>query len=348
MAAIDTGRGRPRLSQIVLDNAGIAGPRRHPLRLTGIPRQGRHPAGMRGIAHGRIRGMQRRRNGLNFLQGMAIVQVHLSEIGPDGNAMGVRGGGTPADRRDIIIGMIDRDQMLNVARRGIPQIHGLGQGHGQDIVLRPTNQVQIIIIDNVGGIQNAQGRRRNLAPHTLAAAVGATRHPLATHVVVDPGIVIGPSLNCGDGASQFELPQGIVAKGIDEGRRWESHVLAPTGGRPHTICTQRALSSSMSLARPNGQQSNGMSGLGQLMEGNIAQGTEQASFVFLLQGGFLRNRWGWWWLRGRRRRLCGVRVVLVCRRGQEGPSTQFHIQASPRGNKAIVRFDASGRVQGGQ
>ena len=67
MAAIDTGGGGPRLSQIVLDNAGIAGPRRHPLRLTGIPRQGRHAAGMRGIAHGRIRGMQRRRNGLNLL-----------------------------------------------------------------------------------------------------------------------------------------------------------------------------------------------------------------------------------------------------------------------------------------
>ena len=284
---------------------------------------------------------------------MAIVQVDLSEIGSDGNAMGVRGGGTPADGRNVIVGMINRNQMLNVPRRGIPQVDGLGQGHGQDVVLRPTNQIQVIIIDNVGGIQNAQGRRGNLAPHTLATTVGATRHPLATHVVVDPGIVIGPSLNCGDGASQFELPQGIMAKGINEGRRcscgcWGSHIFAPTGGRPQTIHAKTSSSSwCLLLARPNGQQSNGMSGLGQLMEGNIAQGTEQASFVFLLQGCFLRNGWGWWRLRGRRG-LLGVRLVLVCRRGQEGPSTQFHIQASPRGNKAIVRFDASGRVQGGQ
>ncbi len=46
-------------------------------------------------------------------------------------------------RRDVVLLALALHQLLDVARRGVPQVHLLVQRHADQVVLRPVQQVQV-------------------------------------------------------------------------------------------------------------------------------------------------------------------------------------------------------------
>jgi hypothetical protein len=56
--------------------------------------------------------------------------------------------------------------LFDIPSNGIPEVYSLSQAHSKNIVLTPIQQVKIVIVNNIGGIENFFGELRD-APDCL-------------------------------------------------------------------------------------------------------------------------------------------------------------------------------------
>jgi hypothetical protein len=61
--------------------------------------------------------------------------------------------------------------LLDLSADGIPQIDSLGEAHCQDVVLAPVKQVQVVVVNQVGSVQDLLRKLRD-APQALLLLLG--------------------------------------------------------------------------------------------------------------------------------------------------------------------------------
>ena len=86
-----------------------------------------------------------------------VVDEHVSEGVADGQKPAP---GIELHRADQIVG-VQLEQVLDVAVGGVPQVHAGLEGHGQAVRGAPIDQAQVIIVDDVGRVQNSLGNLAN-------------------------------------------------------------------------------------------------------------------------------------------------------------------------------------------
>jgi hypothetical protein len=84
----------------------------------------------------------------------------------------------PRERRDAVVGRLHRAELGDGGRRRVPQVHGAAERDGEHVVRAPVHQVQVVVVEQLGRVENALGRRRDVSRHLLAlrtAVGGAVR-----------------------------------------------------------------------------------------------------------------------------------------------------------------------------
>lgn len=106
-----------------------------------IPRESADPSGVR--AHLADAG-----------HAVGVPNLDLVAVGADGNVVAV---GHPCDGGDAIVDIGGLAKLSDVARFGVPQIHGLPKGDGQDVVGAPVEQVEVVVLEQGGGVEDLGG-----------------------------------------------------------------------------------------------------------------------------------------------------------------------------------------------
>ena len=136
-----------------------------------------------------------------------LALVHVPELdtgravgGADGDVGGVEG--NPGNGGDGLA-FFHFHQLLDVAGGGVPQVHTLVQGDGEDVVLGPVEEVEVVVVLHFGGVEDALGEGRDVAE------VGA--------VLLVGNFVVGVQNGTRDGRRNFFGDGGLGLEGKDLG-----------------------------------------------------------------------------------------------------------------------------------
>ena len=94
-------------------------------------------------------------------------------------------------------------QLLDLAGGRVPQVHALVKRDSEDVVLRPVEEVEVVIVLQLGGIEDSLGKGRNVAEVLAVLLVG--------------NLVVGVKDRAGDGGRNFLGSGGLGLEGEDLG-----------------------------------------------------------------------------------------------------------------------------------
>lgn len=103
----------------------------------------------------------------DLLTGFGIPKLDGTVVRPNGDVVSVSFGIGPADTGNIVFRSIEGEQMLDATGGGIPQIQALPKRHGQDVVLAPTNEIEVVVVDQLGSVKDAGGIGRYATTNLL-------------------------------------------------------------------------------------------------------------------------------------------------------------------------------------
>jgi hypothetical protein len=66
---------------------------------------------------------------------------------------------SPGDARHVVVAALSAGlhELVDGARGRIPQVDRVGEGDGQGVAGGPVQQVQVVVVDELGGVQDALG-----------------------------------------------------------------------------------------------------------------------------------------------------------------------------------------------
>jgi hypothetical protein len=147
--------------------------------------------------------------------------MHDGIVGPDGNVVTHTGNGTPAHTGHVIRTVLDCNQVLDFSRSSIPQIHTLRERDGENVVFSPANQVEVVVVDNVGRVQNTEWSAGNLAEYFLWRRTVGGRVEVGLAEFHGPSVVIErifrkrrPAAVWGGRGSVVEPPKAKQTRGF--------------------------------------------------------------------------------------------------------------------------------------
>mmetsp|Transcript_26814 Transcript_26814/g.77329 ORF Transcript_26814/g.77329 Transcript_26814/m.77329 type:complete len:409 (+) Transcript_26814:1431-2657(+) len=162
---------------VVVDNDGVASTRGQNV---SVPRQTSHALGM--AVHG-----------TELLASLDIPQLSAATGRADGNVSATLL--DPRDGGDVgVVPTLEGAELLDIAGTGIPEVDGLVQSNGQDVGIVPRQEVEVVIVEEVGSVEDAAGCRGDLTAHELGGLAlidhGGTRGGVQDLEVVD-GVALG-------------------------------------------------------------------------------------------------------------------------------------------------------------
>ena len=83
-------------------------------------------------------------------------------------------GGSERDPRDRghHLTFLNFHQLLDLASGSVPQVDALVKSNSKDVVLRPVEEVEVVIVLHLGGIENTFGKGRDVAEVLAVLLVG--------------------------------------------------------------------------------------------------------------------------------------------------------------------------------
>ncbi len=150
-------------AHVVVHDGGVARARGEHV---AVPGQGAHAG--RVAAHGAHLPLGRHVPQLRLRRGRADRQVRARVLDP-------RHGG------DVVVGVGHRHELGDVAGGGVPQVQRLREGDGQHVGGAPVHDVEVVVVEQVGRVQDALGRRGDVpvAPEGARPAPRGARAVLA-------------------------------------------------------------------------------------------------------------------------------------------------------------------------
>ena len=114
-------------------------------------------------------------------------------------------GGSERDPRDRghHLTFLDFHQLLDLASRRVPQVDTLVKGHSEDVVLRPVEEVEVVVVLHLRGIENALRKGRDVAEVLTVLLVG--------------NLVVGVENGAGDRRRDVLGGRGLGLEGKDLG-----------------------------------------------------------------------------------------------------------------------------------
>ena len=74
----------------------------------------------------------------------------------------------PGDGGDVgVVPTLEGAELLDITSTGIPKVDGLIQSDGQDVGIVPRQEVEVVIVEEVGSVEDAAGCRGDLTAHEL-------------------------------------------------------------------------------------------------------------------------------------------------------------------------------------
>ena len=164
-------------ADVVVDDDGVASTRGQNV---AVPGQTSHALGM--AVHG-----------TELLAGLDVPQLSAAAGRADGNVSATLL--DPRDGGDVgVVPTLEGAELLDIAGAGIPEVHGLVQSNGQDVGIVPRQEVEVVIVEEVGSVEDAAGRRGDLTAHELGGLAlvdhGGARRGVQDLEVVD-GVALG-------------------------------------------------------------------------------------------------------------------------------------------------------------
>mmetsp|Transcript_29262 Transcript_29262/g.68542 ORF Transcript_29262/g.68542 Transcript_29262/m.68542 type:complete len:440 (-) Transcript_29262:250-1569(-) len=165
-------------ADVVVDDDGVASTRGQNV---AVPGQTSHALGM--AVHG-----------TELLAGLDVPQLSAAAGRADGNVSATLL--DPRDGGDVgVVPTLEGAELLDIAGAGIPEVHGLVQSNGQDVGIVPRQEVEVVIVEEVGSVEDAAGRRGDLTAHELGG-LALVDHGGARRGVQDLEVVDGVALGC--------------------------------------------------------------------------------------------------------------------------------------------------------
>jgi len=224
MPALSDLRRVPNVQEVIITARSELRTIRGPLQADNFLRVGVLPPGKEGILGANIavdNGMVAGPRGQNVLvpsqspntismiieapQFLALVDVpklntRVTIRGTDGDVGG--GKGNPGNGGDGVT-FSDLHQLVDLTGGGVPEVDTLVEGDGEDVVLRPVQEIKVVIILHLRGIENALGERGDVAEVVAVLLVG--------------DFVVGVKDGAGDGGRGFFGDRGFGFEGEDLG-----------------------------------------------------------------------------------------------------------------------------------
>ena len=89
---------------------------------------------------------------LNFSELVGVPEVELLIRCADGQHVSVAF--HPRDRCHYVVVVLSVEQLLDLARLRVPEVDGLRQAHGEDVARAPIKKVQVVVVDQVRGVED--------------------------------------------------------------------------------------------------------------------------------------------------------------------------------------------------
>ncbi|KAL7547013.1 hypothetical protein ACHAWF_010326 [Thalassiosira exigua] len=164
--------------------------------------------------------------------GGRVPQLDDVVVRPHGDVVAVPLVPDPRDARDEVRLLPEREQVADVPRVGLPEVHALPQRHGQDVGLAPAHEVEVVVVHQLGGVEDPGGGFGDPTPDAL----GRRAQPLLGlgEGVDEPGR--GPRASAAGGAAgvgcgAVQDVKLVVGEGVHRRR----------GGREAVVVTRRGL-----------------------------------------------------------------------------------------------------------
>ena len=86
---------------------------------------------------------------------------------PDGDVAAVS---CPVDAGDVVVLVLALHELLDVAGAGVPEVHAGSESDGHSVVGAPVEEVEVVVVEHVGGVKDALGSLGHVAERLPAHA----------------------------------------------------------------------------------------------------------------------------------------------------------------------------------